>query len=134
MSQLGRLFIILAAMWLIQLGLAFRQAKIFEKDLKGLRKLGTVATGMGGRRYRGGRAFVALAADDAGIVKTGLVLKGFTTFTNSKPITQYTGFSLDEIISGNRVASNVPTKVSEAAVMAAQAIKEHFKKIETGES
>jgi DNA-binding transcriptional regulator of glucitol operon len=44
-------------MWAVQLALAFMQAKRFQADLKSLRMQGTSAVGMGGRRYRGGRAF-----------------------------------------------------------------------------
>ena len=119
-------------MWLFQLWFAYKQAKIFQEDIRGLRKQGTMAIGMGGRRYRGGRAFVALTCDDSGIVKAGMVLKGFTIFAKSKPLDKYTGFSIEEIASGNRKAEGEKKKVQEAAQSSAQHIIEHFERIKAG--
>ena len=119
-------------MWLFQLWFAYKQAKIFQEDIRGLRKQGTMAIGMGGRRYRGGRAFVALTCDDSGIVKDGMVLKGFTIFAKSKPLSSYTGFSIEEIASGNRKAEGEKKKVQEAAQSSAQHIIEHFERIKAG--
>ena len=75
MSNIGKLFILIGIMWLFQLWFAYKQAKIFQDDIRGLRKQGTMAIGIGGRRYRGGRAFVALTAGDDDIVKDGMVLR-----------------------------------------------------------
>ncbi len=129
MTYLTKLFVIIAFMWASQLALAYMQAKNFQKDIKRLRKMGMVATGMGGKRYRGGRAFVALAADENNIVQDGLVLRGFTVFTKSKPLPKYKGFSLDEIISGTRVVEGEPQKVMDAAKHAAQLLQDHYSKI-----
>lgn len=126
MTFLTELLLVIAAMWVAQLALAFMQAKRFQADLKSLRIQGTSAVGMGGRRYRGGRAFVALTANNAGIIQDGLVLKGLTVFANSKKLSNYIGFSLDDIISGNREGVDEPRKVREAAVMSAQLIKDHL--------
>lgn len=128
-----RLFLVLAAMWASQLALAFMQAKRFSRDLSGLRKSGYVATGMGGRRYRGGRAFVSLAADSSGVIQDGLLLKGFTVFAQSKPLPQYIGFSLEEIISEERDVGSDPKKVTEAAKMAAGLIRDHLARKKSGE-
>ena len=134
MSYLSKLLLVIAAMWVSQLFMAFMQARRFQADLKGLRMQGTSAVGMGGKRYRGGRAFVALTADDEGIVKDGLVLKGFTVFANSKKLTNYIGFSLDDIISGNWGSGDEPKKmVREAAEMSAQLFKDHLFRAEQGE-
>ncbi|MBI3429170.1 MAG: hypothetical protein HY050_03745 [Actinobacteria bacterium] len=133
MTFLTRLLLVIAAMWASQLALAYMQAKRFQADLSGLRKKGTVAVGMGGRRYRGGRAFVALAVDNGGIVQDGLVLKGFTVFAKSSQLTNYIGFSLDGILSGNREEVDEPNKVREAAVMSAQHIKDYLSRSDQGE-
>jgi DNA-binding transcriptional regulator of glucitol operon len=133
MSGIGKIFLLIAGMWLIQLGLAFRQAKKFEGSLKGLRKLGTVATGVGGRRYRGGRAFVSLAADEKGVVVAGLILSGFTIFSKAKPVNQFIGFSLDDVITGKPVVADAKPKVVEAAKMAAEHIKGHMQRSNEGE-
>jgi DNA-binding transcriptional regulator of glucitol operon len=133
MTILTRLLLVIAAMWASQLALAYMQAKRFQADLSGLRKQGTVAVGMGGRRYRGGRAFVALTVNDSEIVQDGLVLKGLTVFAKSKKLVAYKGFSLDDIISGNREGVEDPKKVREAAIMSAQHIKDHLSRLDQRE-
>jgi len=119
-------------MWLFQLWFAYKQSKIFQDDIRALRKQGVMAVGMGGRRYRGGRAFVALTADDNGIVKDGMVLRGFTVFARSKQLSAYTGFSINEIASGDRVAEGEKKKVQEAAKSSAQYILDHFERVKAG--
>lgn len=133
MTYLTKLLLVIAAMWASQLALAYLQAKKFQADLRSLRQYGTVAIGMGGRRYRGGRAFVALAADENGLIVTGLVLRGLTVFAKSKPLNTYNGFSLTDIISGTRVVLGEPKKVQEATQMAAQHIQDHLTRVEQGE-
>lgn len=133
MTNLTRILLVIAAMWAAQLALAYMQAKRFQADLSGLRKLGTVAVGMGGRRYRGGRAFVALTVDGNEIVQDGLVLKGFTVFAKSRKLYNYIGFSLDDILSGQREGVDDPNKVREAAVMSAQHIKDYLSRSDQGE-
>ncbi len=133
MSYMYKLLLVIAAMWVAQLAMAYLQAKRFQADLKALRMQGTCAVGMGGRRYRGGRAFVALTADQKEIVVDALVLKGLTVFAKSRKIDKYIGFSLDDIISGNRVGVDEKNKVREAAVMSAQHIKDHLSRLGQGE-
>ena len=133
MTFLTQLLLVVAAMWVSQLALAYMQAKRFQGDLSALRKQGTVAVGMGGRRYRGGRAFVALTVDADEVVKDGLVLKGFTVFAKSRQLTSYLGFSLDDILTGKREGKGEPNKVREAAVMSAQHIKDYLARSEQGE-
>lgn len=133
MTFLTRLLLVIAAMWAAQLALAFMQAKRFQADLSSLRKQGTVAVGMGGRRYRGGRAFVALTVNDNEMVQDGLVLKGFTVFAKSRKLSNCIGFSLDDIISGDREGVGEPNKVREAAVMSAQHIKDYLSRSDQGE-
>lgn len=132
MSNLGKLFILIGIMWLFQLWFAYKQSKIFQQDIRGLRKQGTMAIGMGGRRYRGGRAFVALVCDENKIVLNGMVLKGFTIFARSKPLNTYTGFSIDEIASGDRIVEGEKKKVQEAAKSSAQYILDYLERIEAG--
>jgi DNA-binding transcriptional regulator of glucitol operon len=132
MSNLGKLFILIGIMWLFQLWFAYKQSKIFQNDIRGLRAQGTMAIGMGGRRYRGGRAFVALTADENGVVKDGMVLKGFTIFARSKPLKTYTGFSINQIASGDLIVENEKKKVQEAAANSAQHIFDYFERKKTG--
>jgi DNA-binding transcriptional regulator of glucitol operon len=132
MSNLGKLFILIGIMWLFQLWFAYKQSKIFQNYIRGLRAQGTMAIGMGGRRYRGGRAFVALTADENGVVKDGMVLKGFTIFARSKPINTYTGFSINQIASGDLIVENEKKKVQEAAANSAQHILDYFERKKAG--
>ena len=134
MGGLTRLFILIGMMWALQLYLAWRQAATFQKDMKALRKdAPNVAIGVGGRRYRGGRAYVALAADNEGIVRNALVLSGLSIFARAKAIGDYTGFSIEDIITGQRAMVSRPTKVIEAAKTAAEHIRSHLRGDATGE-
>ena len=126
MSGLATLFTVLGIAWAVQLFFAWRQAQRFQKQLATLRKEGTVAIGLGGHRYRGGRAYVALVADDNGIIKDGLLLTGMTVIAKGKPFADYKGFHIKEIISGDRVAANRKPKVIAAAKMAAEHIEGHL--------
>lgn len=134
MGGLTRLFILIGMMWALQLYLAWRQAATFQKDMKALRQHApNVAIGVGGRRYRGGRAYVALAADNEGIVRNALVLSGLSIFARAKAIGDYTGFSIEDIITGQRAMVSRPTKVIEAAKTAAEHIRSHLRGDATGE-
>jgi glucitol operon activator protein len=66
--------------WAVQAYFTYRQSQAFRRATVALRDHGTVSVGVGGRRYRGGRAFVALAFDPSGRVQDAIVLRGFTTF------------------------------------------------------
>ncbi len=82
-------FLLIAAVvagWMVQTYLTFRQSMAFNREVVALRHSGTVSVGVAGRRYRGGRAFVAIAVDDHGIVREALTLTGFTTFSRAKPL------------------------------------------------
>ena len=134
MGGLTRLFILIGMMWALQLYLAWRQAANFQKDMKALRQHApNVAIGVGGRRYRGGRAYVALAADNDGIVRNALLLSGLSIFARAKKIGDYTGFSIEDIITGQRAMVSRPTKVKEAALTAAEHIRSHLRGDATGE-
>ncbi len=81
--------ILLAAVvagWLVQAYLTYQQSTAFNRDVARLRTKGTVSVGVGGKRYRGGRAYVALAVDDRAYVRDALVLSGWTTFSRGKQL------------------------------------------------
>ena len=120
MSGLATLFTVLGIAWAVQLYFAWKQAQRFQKQLETLKKSGTVAIGIGGKRYRGGRAYVALSANDKGVITDGLVLSGLTVIAKGQPFADYKGFLISEVISGDRVAVNRKPKVIEAAKMAAE--------------
>ena len=80
--------LILAAVvagWVVQLYLTYQQSMAFNRQVLRLRQSGTVSVGLGGKRYRGGRAYVAIAVDDHGIVRDAISLRGFTTFARPRP-------------------------------------------------
>lgn len=95
--------ILLAAVvlgWLLQLWLTSRQSLAHTRATARLRSLGTVAVGKGGRRYRGGVAFVSLATDGRRV--TGAIsLRGFTTFARPVELPALVGLRLG-VVAGDR--------------------------------
>jgi DNA-binding transcriptional regulator of glucitol operon len=85
------LLVAVVAGWGVQALLTYRQSQAFRRQAHALRELGTVSVGVGGRRYRGGRAYVALAFDDDARVRGALVLRGFTTFSRPVPLDAVVG-------------------------------------------
>lgn len=77
--------------WVVQTLLTYRQSMAFRRQAAALRQRGTVSVGAGGRRYRGGRAFVALAVDESGRVRDAIVLRGWTTFSRARPLPAVVG-------------------------------------------
>ncbi|QBD78528.1 hypothetical protein EPA93_22040 [Ktedonosporobacter rubrisoli] len=115
--------------WLVQLALAYRQARLFYKRIGALKKLGRCATGLAGGRYRG-RTYVALVAHPLTrtIIKAEQ-LRGITVFASLKPVPQLEGRSLDELLDVNASPiADVPKGVVEAARSAAEAIAESLNK------
>ena len=103
--------------WLLQLWLTSRQSLAHVRATGRLRALGTVAVGKGGRRYRGGVAFVSLATDGKRV--TGAVsLRGFTTFARPVEVPALVGVRLG-VVAGDRplagLADNERVAAREAA-------------------
>jgi len=112
---------LIAAMWVFQLYLAVKQSQRFSNDLREIRTPGTTTTvGMGGYRYRGGRAFVAMAQKD-GEVTGARILSGLTVFANSKPFDDIVGHKLTDLVEGKGV-ENHRFKVVEATKHAAKTL------------
>jgi DNA-binding transcriptional regulator of glucitol operon len=80
------LIVAVVAGWMVQMYLTFRQSMAFNKEVAAMRDQGTVSVGVAGKRYRGGRAYVAITIDDAGVVRGALTLSGFTTFSRARPL------------------------------------------------
>jgi glucitol operon activator protein len=86
--------LLIAAMvvgWVGQMYLTYQQSMAFNRSVVALRAKGTVSVGVAGRRYRGGRAYVALAIDDQGTVREALSLSGLTTFSRARPLPALAG-------------------------------------------
>lgn len=78
----------------VQNFMTFRQATAFSKSVHDIRTAGrTTGIGVGGRRYRGGRAYVAIAVDDRSVVRQALTLQGFTTFARATPLPEVVGLT-----------------------------------------
>lgn len=86
--------------WMLQLWLTAKQTSAWTTQLRALRPLGATAVGKGGRRYRGGIAYVALAVDDKRV--TGAFsLRGFTTAARPAPLPALVGLRLS-VVAGDR--------------------------------
>jgi len=92
-------FLLLAVVlgWTFQLFLTYRQSMAFNTDARAMRRSGTVSVGAGGKRYRGGRAFVAIAVDEQGVVRDAISLRGFTTFARARTLPALIGMRVNKI-------------------------------------
>ncbi|HYO38410.1 MAG TPA: transcriptional regulator GutM [Nocardioidaceae bacterium] len=95
--------VVIAAMvggWMVQMYLTYQQSMAFNRQVTAMRRQGTVSVGAGGKRYRGGRAFVAVALDDKGVVRDALTLSGWTTFSRGKRLDALVGVRTGKIRAG----------------------------------
>jgi DNA-binding transcriptional regulator of glucitol operon len=108
--------------WVVQLYLSYQQSMAFNRDVTALRKHGTVSVGVAGRRYRGGRAFVAIAVDEHGKVVDAISLSGLTTFARSRPIPGLRGVKVNQV-KGDREITGLTRQQRDAARQAATLLK-----------
>lgn len=97
------LIVAVVAGWVVQMYFTYRQSMAFNKEVFGLRGRGIVSVGVGGKRYRGGRAFVAMAIDDRGVVREALTLTGFTTLSRAKPLPGLVNVKTSRILAQERL-------------------------------
>jgi DNA-binding transcriptional regulator of glucitol operon len=112
----------LVAGWMAQMYLTFQQSMAFNKQVIALRRQGTVSVGVAGRRYRGGRAFVALAIDEQAVVRDALTLSGWTTFARGRPLRGLVGVHTRRVSSDRQLPGLTP-KQHEAARQAVDLAK-----------
>jgi glucitol operon activator protein len=118
--------LILAAVvagWVVQLYLTYQQSMAFNRQVLQLRRSGTVSVGLGGKRYRGGRAYVAIAVDDHGIVRDAISLRGFTTFARPRPAPPLFDLKVNAV-RGERDIPHLSRQQREAARQAALLFKQ----------
>lgn len=108
--------------WMVQLYFSYRQSMAFNRSVTRLRADGTVSVGAGGRRYRGGRAFVAIAVDERGIVRNAITLQGFTTFARSRPLPALFDVKVSQV-RGDRDVPGLTAQQRDAARQAATLLK-----------
>jgi DNA-binding transcriptional regulator of glucitol operon len=111
----------------VQLWLTAKQTTAWAQELRRIRPLGATAVGKGGRRYRGGMAFVAIAVADKRI--TGAFsLRGFTTFARPTPLTALVGVRLS-VVAGDRpiegLTDSERVAARDAAAMLRTALADH---------
>ena len=116
----GWIFLTLAVLWVLQMGLAYQQAQQFMGRARALRRLGRVSIGASPRRTRG-RAFVALAVGPDDRVTAAETLRGVTVFANARPVPALVGLGAAELAAGAQVPGLHP-RVQAAAQSAAAAL------------
>jgi glucitol operon activator protein len=128
-SMIGQLAVVALLAWLVQLALAYRQARLFYKRVSSLRKLGRCATGLAGGRYRG-RTYVTLVVQPlTRLVVKAERLQGWTVFATLKPVAQLEGHSLEEMLDPDLSIEGVSPQVIEAARSAAETIQKSLDKV-----
>jgi DNA-binding transcriptional regulator of glucitol operon len=111
------IIVAVAVGWVLQLGMAWRQARRFTAAVAGLRRQtgGKVSVGMGKRRLR--KAYVALASDGTTVTRA-LVLRGLSTLAEAAEEPALAGQRVRDLAEG-RVAGGLPEVVTAAATQAA---------------
>jgi len=129
-TMIEKVAIVALLLWLVQLALAYRQARLFYKRVSSLRKRGPSAAGLAGGRYRG-RVYVVLVVHPrTHKVIVAEVLRGLTVFARLKPIAQLEGRSLQELANPETPPiEGISPKVQEATRMAAEAIQKSLNKV-----
>ena len=112
------LFLLLGAVWLIQLVLAHRQARGFMARARALRRLGTVAIGASPRRLRG-RAYVVLAVGPHDRVTAAEALRGVTVFATARPVPALLDLAATALAAGTAVPGLHPRVLAAAHSAAA---------------
>lgn len=116
------LIIAMVAGWMVQMFFTFRQSMAFNKEVVRLRRKGMVSVGVAGKRYRGGRAYIAIAVDEHGIIRDAISLSGWTTFSRGKPIPALFDVKLSQI-RGDKPIAGLSKQQREAARQSADLIK-----------
>lgn len=93
---------VFAALWLLQMVLAFAQAQRFMAVVRELRRLGHTAIGISGRRPRRCR-YVALAVGPDDRVTGASVLQGVTVFAAARPVPDLVGLTAADLAFGRRL-------------------------------
>lgn len=109
--------------WAVQLFLTFRQSTAFNRRVVELRRKGTVVVGVAGNRYRGGRAFVALAVGPDGVVRDAITLQGWTTMARGRPLVGLVGLRRG-VVGGRRELPGLTAQQRDAARQAIASLPE----------
>ena len=116
----GWMFLLIGVLWLLQLVLAYLQARRFMARARALRRLGRVSIGASPRLVRG-RAYVVVAVGPDDRVTAAEALQGITVFANARPVPALVGLAAAELAAGAPVPELAP-RVLAAAQGAAAAL------------
>jgi len=116
----GAIFLLLAVLWLLQLGLAYQQARRFMARARALRRQGRVSIGASPRKLRG-RAYVVIAVGPDDRIAAAEALRGITVFADARPEPALVGLTAAELARGMDVPGLTP-RVLAAAHSAAAAV------------
>lgn len=97
MNMVLLLLAAITAGMVVQGYLAYRQSQAFSAAVRDVRSGGAAAVGGAGKRYRGGKAFVAIAADSNHRITRAISLSGWTTFARPKELHQVHGLRLSQL-------------------------------------
>ncbi|MDW8403489.1 transcriptional regulator GutM [Chloroflexus sp.] len=86
-------FLLMAILWMVQFGLAWRQLRHFHCRVAELRQKGRTAVGMHGNRWRG-RTYAVLTADSDGTIRSAEIFDGWTVFSHLRPVPALAGLPL----------------------------------------
>lgn len=123
-------FLILGAVvggMLVQAFTTLKQTNAFSAAVRDLRKHGNVAVGGAGRRYRGGKAFVAIATDDKSRITKAISLTGWSTLARPHELQHVEGLSLSQL-RGDDPLPSVDPRARAALRNAAQTLHLHLSK------
>ena len=124
MSTWMALIAAVMAGWMVQMWVTYQQAAAFSTQVRKLRSKGMVSVGGAGRRYRGGRAFVALAVDPLTDTVAGAVaLQGWTTFARAKDAPALSGLPVD-LLRGDEDIPGLSRQQRDAARQAATFVRD----------
>lgn len=119
---------LLVAGWLLQLGLAYRQAGLFRRAVDELRTPGTTtAVGVGGGGWGRPRAYVALSTGADGLVREGRRLQGVTVWARPRDVPELRGRALADL-----AAEGQGDRTARAAAMAARTLLDARARAEQG--
>jgi DNA-binding transcriptional regulator of glucitol operon len=111
--SVGWLFLLLGALWLLQLGLAYQQAQRFMARARRLRRHGKVSIGASRRQLRG-RAYVVVAVGPDDRLTAAEALRGLTVFANARPVPALVGLPAVELAAGAEVPGLSPRSAAAA--------------------
>lgn len=116
------IFLVVAAVWIVQFGLAYWQLQRFHRRIRELRQYGRTSVGMSGNRWRG-RTYGVLAVDGQGHVRRAEVFAGMTIFSKLRPVAALEGRPLSSIVAEAPAPAGLPTAQWAAFAQAAEFLR-----------